>query len=115
MPEHPLVRLIRPMTEPPDLFLPPGHDDHLVLSQLLSEGRSSMTGVVFDPTSLGPQQELRNEVRQRNLWAVLDTRFMELARPNGQKLDGWRHTLGRAFAHSARVQLGAHPRKARRA
>lgn len=42
-----------------------------------------MTGVVFDPTLVGAQEELRIEVRQRNLWAILDTRLMELATPNG--------------------------------
>ncbi len=42
-----------------------------------------MTGVVFDPTSISAQEELRSEVRQRNLWAILDTRLMELATPNG--------------------------------
>jgi hypothetical protein len=83
MPEPPVIRLVRPITEPLGLFLRPGHNDHRILLQLLSEGRSSMTGVVFDPTSIGAQEELRNEVRRRNLWAVLDTRFMELATPNG--------------------------------
>jgi len=42
-----------------------------------------MTGVVFDPTNLSAQEELRSEVRQRGLWAVLDTRLMELATRNG--------------------------------
>jgi hypothetical protein len=42
-----------------------------------------MTGVVFDPTSISAQEELRTEVRQRNLWAILDTRLMELATVNG--------------------------------
>ena len=42
-----------------------------------------MTGVVFDPTNLSTQEELRSEVRQRGLWAVLDSRLMELATRNG--------------------------------
>jgi hypothetical protein len=42
-----------------------------------------MTGVVFDPSFVGPHEELRTEVRQRNLWAILDTRMMELATPSG--------------------------------
>jgi hypothetical protein len=83
MSKSPVVRFIRPVSEPLGLFLRPGHNDHRVLSQLLSEGRSSMTGVVFDPTSISAQEELRSEVRQRNLWAILDTRLMELATPNG--------------------------------
>ncbi|MBX9844258.1 MAG: hypothetical protein K2Z80_20860 [Xanthobacteraceae bacterium] len=83
MNDVPVLRLVRPASEPLGLFLRPGHNDHRVLSQLLSEGRSAMTGVIFDPTVLGPQQELRTEVRQRNLWAVLDARLMELATPSG--------------------------------
>lgn len=83
LPDRPSVRLIRPATEPLGLFLRPGHTDHRVLSQILSEGRTSMTGVVFDPSFIGPQEELRSEVRQRNLWAILDTRMMELATPSG--------------------------------
>jgi hypothetical protein len=83
MSERHVVRLIRPATEPLGLFLRPGHTDHRVLSQILSEGRTSMTGVVFDPSFIGPQEELRSEVRQRNLWAILDTRVMELATPSG--------------------------------
>jgi hypothetical protein len=42
-----------------------------------------MTGVVFDPSLTGPQKELLTAVRERNLWAVLDPRFMELATPSG--------------------------------
>ncbi len=83
MSENPVVRFIHPVSEPLGLFLRPGHNDHRVLLQLLSEGRSSMTGVVFDPTLIGAQEELRSEVRRSNLWAILDTRLMELATPNG--------------------------------
>ena len=79
----PVVRFIRPAVEPLGLFFRPGHNDHRVLSQLLSEGRSSMTGVVFDPSYVSAQEELRTEVLQRNLWAILDTRMMELATVNG--------------------------------
>ena len=77
------LRLVRPISEPLGVYVRPGHNDHRSLLQLLSEGRSSMTGVVFDPTLIAVQEELRNEVRQRRLWAVLDTRLMELATPNG--------------------------------
>jgi hypothetical protein len=83
MSEKPVLRLLRPAAEPLGLFLRPGHNDHRVVSQLLSEGRSSITGVIFDPANLSPQEELRSEVRQRNLWAIVDTRLMELATPSG--------------------------------
>jgi hypothetical protein len=42
-----------------------------------------MMGVVFDPSYVSAQEELRTEVLQRNLWAILDTRLMELATVNG--------------------------------
>jgi hypothetical protein len=79
----PVVPFIRPASEPLGLFLRPGYNDHKVVLQLLSEGRSSLTGVVFDPSAISIQEELRTEVRRRNLWAVLDSRLMEMATPNG--------------------------------
>jgi hypothetical protein len=83
MSKPPVLRFVRPVSEPLGLFLRPGHNDHRVLSQLLSEGRSSITGVVFEPTSINAQDELRSEVNRRNLWAILDTRLMEMATPRG--------------------------------
>ena len=79
----PVLRLVRAAAEPLGLFVRPGHNDHRVLSQLLSEGRTAMTGVVFDPTNLSVQDELKSEVVRRNLWAILDARLMELATPGG--------------------------------
>jgi hypothetical protein len=83
MPRPPVLRLVGSAEEPLGLFFRPGHNDHIVLCQLLSEGRSAMTGVVFDPGFVGPQEALRMEVHLRNLWAVLDPRMMELATPGG--------------------------------
>lgn len=83
MSSPPVLRLLRPTAEPLGLFVRPGHVDHRVLSQLLSEGRTAMTGVVFDPTNLSAQEELKSEVVRRNLWAILDARLMELATPGG--------------------------------
>jgi hypothetical protein len=79
----PFLRVVRSAEEPLGLFFRPGHNDHRVLCQLLSEGRSAMSGVVLDPGLVGPQGELRWEARQRNLWAVLDSRMMELATASG--------------------------------
>jgi hypothetical protein len=42
-----------------------------------------MSGVVFDPTFLKPQGELRAEVNQRRLWTVLDPLAFELSTPSG--------------------------------
>ena len=83
MSRPPVLRLIGSTEEPLGLFFRPGHNDHLVLCQLLSEGCSAMTGVVFDPGYVGPQEALRAEVQRRSLWAVLDPRMMELATAGG--------------------------------
>lgn len=76
-------RLVRATEEPLGLYLRPAHNDHQVLCQLLSEGRSSMSGVVFDPGFADVHEELRSAVRERKLWAVLDPRIMELGTPGG--------------------------------
>ncbi|MGH7389694.1 MAG: hypothetical protein ACREM3_09595 [Candidatus Rokuibacteriota bacterium] len=76
-------RLVRPVQERVALYLKLGRNDHRVLSQLLSEERTAMSGVVFDPEYVDIHEEIHTEVRQRNLEAVLDTRMMELATPTG--------------------------------
>lgn len=78
-----MPRLVRPVLEPLGFYLRPSRNDHRVLSQLLSEGKAAMSGVVFDPEHVDVHEEIRTEVRQRNLEAVLDTRLMELATPTG--------------------------------
>src|SRR3712207_8471730 len=65
MPRSPVLRLVGSAEEPLGLFFRPGHNDHIVLCQLLSEGRSAMTGVVFDPGFVSPQEALRTEVQDR--------------------------------------------------
>lgn len=72
--------------EPLGLYLKAGRADHRVLSQLLSEGRSGMSGVISDPEYVGIQEELRSEAKSRNLETILDTRAMELATPGGWTL-----------------------------
>jgi hypothetical protein len=84
-----IVPFIRATTEPFGHFIRPGHNDHRLLCQLISEGRTAMSGVVFDPTFLKPQGELRAEVNQRRLWTVLDPLAFELSTPSG-------HTARRA-------------------
>jgi hypothetical protein len=76
-------RLVRPVQEPLGLYLRPGRNDHRVLSQLLSEGKAAISGIVFDPEYVDAQEEIRTETAQRNLEAVLDTRLMELATATG--------------------------------
>lgn len=74
---------VRAATEPFGHFIRPEHNDHRLLCQLISEGRTAMSGVVFDPTFMKPQGELRSEINQRRLWTVLDPLVFELSTPGG--------------------------------
>jgi len=76
-------RIVKPVEEPLGLYVQPGRLDHKVVSQLLSEDRAGMTGVIFDPTQNDIHEELRIEIGKRNLEAVLDPKMMELASPVG--------------------------------
>jgi hypothetical protein len=102
-----MPRLVRPVQEPTGLYLRPSRNDHRVLSQLLSEGKAAMSGVIFDPEYIDIHEEIRTEVRQRNLEVVLDTRLMELATPTG--CTGRRATLpwGNPRPHTLTDLIGA--------
>jgi hypothetical protein len=79
-----VVRFVPPLGEPLGLDFRPGPQDQRVLLQLISEGRTSFSGVVLDPTAAdGPHKELLEEANRRFLETVLDPRFMELATPLG--------------------------------
>src|SRR5712691_7378471 len=78
-----MPRLVRPVQEPLGLYLRPSRNDHRVLSQLLSEGKASISGIVFDPEYVDTHEEIRTETTQRNLEAILDPRLMELATATG--------------------------------
>jgi hypothetical protein len=79
-----VVRFAPRIGEPLGLDFRPGPQDHRILLQLISEGRTSFTGVVFDPTAGdGAHKELLQEANRRSLETVLDPRFMELATPLG--------------------------------
>src|SRR5208282_2734753 len=69
--------------EPLGLYLRPGRSDHTLAGQLFSESYAHVSGVVFDPTYADVQERLRDDVRARKLWAVVDPKAMELASPGG--------------------------------
>lgn len=81
MPDGP--RLLRPVGAPLGVYLRPGRNDHNVLLQLFVEGRTDLSGVVFDPMLDGRQGELRSETRRHRLEAVLDPRSVDLATVGG--------------------------------
>lgn len=83
----PQLQLLPPIPPPVGLYVRPGWGDHLVLQQLLVEGKAP-TGFVFDA---------RYGLRQRDLWdaaidaeldAVLDPDVQELWTPAGRTLSG---------------------------
>lgn len=76
-------RLLRPVAPPLGSYYRPGRNDHGVLLQLLSEGHTAMSGVVFDPCLAARQEELRTEVQRQRLETILDSRSVELATPGG--------------------------------
>ena len=91
------LSFVRAATEPFGHFIRPGHNDHRLLCQLSSEGRTAMSGVVFDPTFLKPKGELRSEINQRRLWTVLQSnvhfKVKDKLEKAHRKLEGWRQTL----------------------
>ena len=96
---QPLPRLIRPLPDPLGLYFRPAYGDHRVLLALLAEGRSALTGIVFEPTWDSRHEELCAEINRRTLESVLDTRAMELATPGGFTRGG-RSYPGRVIGHT---------------
>lgn len=76
-------RRLRPVDTPPGLFLRLGRNDHKAVLQMLAEGRTSMSGAVFDACLVDRHDDLRAEMRALHLEAVLDPRSVELATPGG--------------------------------
>lgn len=83
----PQLQLLPPVPPPIGLYIRPGWSDHVVLQQLIVEGKGP-TGIVFDA---------RFGVRHRDLWdgtidagldAVLDPGVQELWSPAGRFLNG---------------------------
>lgn len=76
-------RIVRPVPTPLGLYIRPGANDHTVALDLLAQDRGLMSGLVFDARYDRRHEELRKEVRRRNMEAVLDPRSMELATIGG--------------------------------
>ena len=96
---HPKPRLIHPLPDPLGLYIRPGYVDHRALLALLAEGQSAFTGIVFEPSWGKRQEELRTEIRRRDLDCVLDTRVMELA-TEGVSTHHGPNCLGRDTSHT---------------
>lgn len=77
------IRFIRPITDSPAIYARPGHNDHKLMCQLLSEGQGGVAGVVFDAAFRDEQKELLGAINQKNLWSILDPRVLELSTAGG--------------------------------
>lgn len=77
-------RLLRPVPTQRGTYLRPGRQDHRALQEFLSGGTpSGLEGVVLDPSLELRQEDLRADVLERRLEAVVDPRAMELATDGG--------------------------------
>lgn len=78
-----LPTLVRPMPEPPGLYLRTRREDRAALLQLFSSGTTNMSGLVFDPSRMKQDKELRDLVTKHQLDAVLDPKTQQLGTPYG--------------------------------
>ena len=96
----PQFQIVTELPEPLSVFFRPGRADHTTISQLVSENRIGMSGVVFDPCHISFQKELRSDLAARELYTVLDPLVMELAMPGGATPDRAQLPWGSTRPHS---------------
>jgi len=87
MPMSPQLHLLPPVPPPVGLYIRPGWNDHVILQQLIVEGRAP-TGLVFDARFGARYQELVEVSVDANLDSVLDSNVQELWSPAGRLLTG---------------------------
>ncbi len=76
-------RAIRATLAPLGLYFRAGRHDRQALLQIISEGKTSLNGIVFDACSDGLHGEVIQELNSRRLETVFDSRAMELATLGG--------------------------------
>ena len=81
-------RLLRPVDTPLALYLRPGRNDHLTLSQIVTERSAPIRGVVFDPCLHDRQSDLSAEARGAGMETVLDPRSVDLSTVGGIQKPG---------------------------
>ena len=74
-------KIVRSVPDPLGLYLRPGHNDHRTLLNFLAKGNKSFFGVVFDPTKHDRHSELREQILDSNLDAILDPRTIRSSLP----------------------------------
>src|SRR5258707_6453916 len=83
-------RIVRPAPDPLALYLRPGRNDHRELLNLMAEGDTSCFGAIFDPTILRRHKELKDQVIEHRLDAILDTKTQQSA-----TIGGYTEALGK--------------------
>lgn len=67
-------RSLRPAPDPNALYFRVGNDDYKEFQQLLAGGTANCFGAVFDPTLIKAHEELRHQILNHRLDAILDPR-----------------------------------------
>lgn len=70
------LRIVKAVPDPLGLYIRVGHNDHRTMSDMLANGNSSFFGAIFDPTKMKRQSELKDQILDNKLDAILDTRAM---------------------------------------
>ncbi|MGH8533235.1 MAG: hypothetical protein ACREV1_11065 [Gammaproteobacteria bacterium] len=76
-------RSVRPAPDPIGLYFWLGRNDHLEVLNFIASGEAACCGFVFDPTLLKRHQDLREQVLNRRLDAILDPKTQQSATPGG--------------------------------
>lgn len=76
-------RLLRPAPDPNALYFRVGSDDYKDFLHLLASGTANCFGAVFDPTLVKSHEELRHQILNHRLDAILDPRTHQSATPGG--------------------------------
>jgi hypothetical protein len=87
------------VVEPLGLYFRPGRNDHTTLSQVLSMGPPSFSGVVMDASLEARHRELRLQLPNVRAESVLDPMTLELATPGG-----WERPALRALPWAGETQ-----------
>ena len=76
-------RAVRAVPDPLGLYFRAGRNDQADLLNLIAAGDASCFGIVFDPTLVTSQKELRDQILANRLDAILDPRTQPTAMPGG--------------------------------
>ena len=79
----PGFQVITTLPDPLGLFFRAGRADHTTIDQLVSEGRTGLSGAVLDRTNVEFQHDLATNLAERKLGTVLDPLALELSTRGG--------------------------------